>query len=97
MLEFSYVKPYTYELINGSYKVMAKVSELRSADELMVHFNGENLVVEDQENQDIQIWLPLIGDPGVLEISRTDGRKKSTSRQYFEPLVPADWDYFGEG
>ena len=66
MLEFSYDKPYTYELINGSYKVQAKVIGVRSADELMVHFNGDNLLLEEQENQDLQIWLPLIGDPGVL-------------------------------
>jgi len=97
MLEFSYDKPYTYELINGIYKVQAVVDGLSTARGLEVRFNGEILPLRESENESVHIWLPLIGEPGILEISRTDGKKTERSTQYFEPLVPADWDYFGEG
>jgi alpha-mannosidase len=97
LMVFSYEKPYQYELINGSYKVQAVAEGLSSAKGVEVHFNGEVLRLQEIENESVQIWLPLVGSPGVLEITRTEGRKKLVSKQHFEPLIPADWDYFGEG
>ena len=97
MMVFSYEKPYKYELINGSYKVQAVAEGLSSAKGVEVHFNGEVLRLQEIENESVQIWLPLVGSPGVLEITRTEGSKKLVSKQHFEPLIPADWDYFGEG
>jgi alpha-mannosidase len=97
MLVFSYEKPYKYELIDGTYKVQAIVKGLSSEKGLEVLFNDESLLLERSENGSVQIWLPLVGDPGVMGITRTDGKKKVVSKQHFEPLIPADWDYFGKG
>lgn len=97
MLVFSYEKPYKYDLIDGSYKVMAVINGLNSASGLEVRFNGEILPLKELENETVEIRLPLIGNPGVMEISRSEGRMKVVSKQHFEPLIPADWDYFGKG
>ncbi len=97
MMVFSYEKPYRYELINGTYKVQAVVEGLSSVEGVEVRFNGESLPLKELENETIHIWLPLVDNPGILEITRTEKNKKLVSKQYFEPLIPADWDYFGEG
>ncbi len=97
MLVFSYEKPYKYELVDGSYVVRATIHGLSSAEGVEVRFNGEILLLEELENKIIQISLPLVGNPGLLEISRTEGKNTRINKQHFEPLIPADWDYFGEG
>lgn len=97
MLVFSYEKPYKYELINGTYKVQAVIEGLSSARGVEVRFNGEELALKELENESVQISLPLIGNPGLMEISRTEGKNTVVSKQHFEPMIPADWDYFGEG
>ena len=97
MLIFSYDKPYKYELVDGTYTVQAVLEGLSSVEGLEVSFNGELLLLKKLENGSVQISLPLVGNPGVLEVTRTEQKKKLVSKQYFEPLIPADWDYFGEG
>ena len=97
MLGFEYEKPYTYELIDGSFKVRATIKGLTSIKGIEVQLNGESLLMQELEKGTVHIWLPLVGDPGVLEISRTAGNKREISKQYFEPLIPADWGYFGDG
>jgi len=97
MLEFSYEKPYKYELVEGSYKVRAIISGLNSAGGVKVRFNGKELTLKELENGTVQIFLPLVGNPGIIEVTRSEGKKNVVSRQHFEPLIPADWDYFGEG
>ncbi len=97
MLLFSYDKPYKYELVDGTYTVQAVLEGLISVEGLEVRFNGELLLLKKLENGSVQISLPLVGNPGVLDVTRTEQKKKLVSKQYFEPLIPADWDYFGEG
>ncbi|KJF44962.1 glycoside hydrolase family 38 N-terminal domain-containing protein [Draconibacterium sediminis] len=94
MLNFSYDKPYKYELTNGRYWVSAIVTEDCWTEEMKLSFNNEILSVVKLENGDWEIELPLIGDPGFLEISKSE---KEVQKQYFEPLIPADWDYFTGG
>ena len=97
MRVLSYEKPYKYELINGTYKVRAVLEGFTSTEGVEVSFNGELLLLKQLENQSVQIWLPLVGNSGILEITKTEKKKKLVSKQHFEPLIPADWDYFGEG
>ena len=97
MLVFSYEKPYKYELIDGSYKVMALMDSAQWSEGMEVQYNQEALVMKKLASGQVQIALPLIGDPGYLEISKKDGKQIVFSKQYFEPLIPADWDYFGKG
>ena len=92
MLVFSYNKPYEYELINGSYKVSAIIE---GEDFSEINFNGETLPIQKLEGDRFEIMLPLIGEPGYLQIK--SGAGKDIRTQHFEPLIPADWDYFGEG
>lgn len=95
MLVYEYEKPYNYELINGSYKVKAFIKKESWRDGMELRFNNEALSIEKRENGDMQVLLPLIGNPGFLEISK--GEKKEVRKQHFEPLIPADWDYFKNG
>lgn len=97
MMEFSYEKPYNYEWINGNYKVQAVIDSQWWTEGVEVRFQGEELPINKLENGEVQISLPLIGDPGILKLTRKVQKKSIESEQYFEPLIPADWDYFGEG
>ena len=97
MMVFTYDKPYQYELINGSYKVYANIPNSAWTEGVEVSFNGEILAQKNNNNGEFKILLPLIGDPGYLKIAQKDGEKNIISTQYFEPLIPADWDYFGKG
>ncbi len=97
MLTFSYQKPYQFEFINGTYKVYALIKSDDPQEKLKISFNNENLPVKKWENSGFQIALPLIGNPGFLKITQTIKKKKVETTQYFEPLIPADWDYFGKG
>jgi len=95
MLEFSYEKPYKYELVNGSFKVRALLKDDCMEAGTKVSFNGEELLTKKLDGGGWQIELPLIGNPGFLEI--TNGKNAPVQKQYFEPLIPADWDYFNGG
>lgn len=95
MLDFSYSQPYDYHLKDGSYTVSASIAATNWEPGMMIRFNGEELAVEKQEDGDYRILLPLIGKPGYLEIAK--GKKSPVQKQYFEPLIPADWDYFTGG
>ncbi|WP_180335607.1 glycoside hydrolase family 38 C-terminal domain-containing protein [Labilibaculum filiforme] len=97
MLELSYKKPYQYELVNGTYKVLANLTGLNSTQGVEVTFQGEKLSLFTLESDSVQIWLPLIGNSGMLEFTQRTKGEKVVSKQLFEPLIPADWDYFGEG
>ena len=97
MLMFSYEKPYNYELVNGSYKVQALVKSDYWREGMELRFNNEVLLVKKLENGDVQVGLPLVGNPGLLQITFQEKKETILREQYFEPLIPADWDYFGEG
>lgn len=97
MLVFTYEKPYKYEQINGAYKVQAIVKSCYWTSGVEVSFNGEVLPVKTLENGDVQISLPLVGAPGFLKIIQKEKKKVVLTEQYFEPLIPADWEYFGNG
>jgi len=97
MLVFKYEKPYRFELINGTYKVQASVKSSCWAEGTKVSFNNEVLSVKTLENGDVQIGLPLVGNSGLLQITYPDKKKTILREQHFEPLIPADWDYFDEG
>ena len=97
MMVFSYEKPYKYELINGAYKVEALVKSDYWREGMEVRFNNEILPVKKLENGDVQIGLPLVGNPGLLQITYQEKKETILREQHFEPLIPADWDYFGEG
>jgi len=97
MLVFMYQKPYKYELVNGSFKVQALVKIDCWVEGMELSFNNEVLPVKKLENGDMQIGLPLVGNPGLMQISRKEKKKDILSEQLFEPLIPADWDYFTEG
>ena len=97
MMVFSYKQPYRYELKNGTYKVLAIIKNINSVNHTEVSFNGELLPLKKLKSGSVQIWLPLIGKPGVLEITQKEKKKKIVRKQHFEPLIPADWDYFGNG
>ncbi len=66
MMEFSYERLYKYELINGTYKVQAFVKGLVSTKGVEVSYQGEVLPLKTLKNDSIQIWLPLIGNPGLM-------------------------------
>ncbi|MDE5417409.1 glycosyl hydrolase-related protein [Labilibaculum sp. DW002] len=95
MIVFSYEKPYQYELINGTYKVKATIKNESWVAGSIVRFNEEELKVTKLENGDMQILLPLIGNSGIITVKK--GKKNIISTQHFEPLIPADWDYFADG
>ena len=95
MMVFSYEKPYQYELINGTYKVKATIKNESWIAGSIVKFNTEELKVTKLENGDMQILLPLIGNSGIITVKK--GKKNIISTQHFEPLIPADWDYFADG
>ena len=95
MFEFTYPKPYQYEFIDGQYMVTAILESEHWAEGMEVHFYNEMLPVEKLENGNWEIKLPLIGNPGFLEISKS--KKREVRKQHFEPLIPADWDYFRKG
>lgn len=97
MLVFTYEKPYKYELVNGSYKVQALVKNDCWSEGMEVRFNNEVLPVKMLANGDVQIGLPLVGNPGLLQIIYKEKKATVLREQLFEPLIPADWDYFGEG
>ncbi|MCG8307359.1 MAG: glycosyl hydrolase-related protein [Cytophagales bacterium] len=84
-------------MINGSYKVQAVIESKWWKEGIEVSFNGELLPVKKLEGGEVQISLPLIGNPGFLTITKKEKKKVLVSEQHFEPLIPADWDYFGEG
>ena len=93
MVVFSYHKPYEYELIDGKYRVQAIIDRENWTEGMKVSFDGEVLPAKKLDNGNVRISLPLVGNPGFLEITKKDG----LSKQHFEPLIPADWDYFGRG
>jgi alpha-mannosidase len=97
MMVFSYEKPYKYELVNGTYNIKAFIRSADWTEKVKVSFNGKALDLKILESGAVQILLPLVGDPGYLQITWKEKNKNVTSTQYFEPLIPADWDYFGEG
>lgn len=96
MIHFSYKKPFEYQIINGQYKVNAIIEAGNWVSGGVLSFNGEVLPVKTTENGVMQIALPLIGDPGFLKITHKETNNELL-QQYFEPLIPANWDYFGDG
>lgn len=97
MMVLSYDKPYHYEMIDGTYKVLATIKGKSLARELQVTFNNEVLSVEQSSKETVKIWLPLIGDPNILKVTRKNSKKKTEISQVFEPLIPANWGYFAKG
>ncbi len=97
MMVFSYHKPYEYKLTNGTYKVQALVKKDHWVEGMEVSFNDDILQVKKLDNGNVQIFLPLVGKPGFLKITKLKKKNKVVQEQYFEPLIPADWDYFGKG
>ena len=97
MMVFTYDKPHKYELINGSYKVQALVKSDCWAEGMELSFNNEILPIKKLENGDVMIGLPLVGNPGFLQITYQENKENVLREQHFEPLIPADWDYFGDG
>ncbi len=97
MMVFTYEKPYKYELVNGSYKVQATIESSDWTEGMEVSFNNEILQVKKLENGDVQILLPLVGNPGILKISKKEKKKNIVHEQLFEPLIPDDWDFFNNG
>ena len=63
MITFSYKKPYEYQLINGHYMVNAIIKASSWVEGDVVRYNDEELQVKKIGNGDIQIALPLIGNP----------------------------------
>ncbi len=97
MLVFSYLKPYKYELVDGIYKVQAIVKSDAWIKGAELRFDRKVLATEKLENGDVQISLPLTGNPGLLKITTTQKKKEVVQEQHFEPLIPADWGYFADG
>ncbi len=97
MIAFSYKRPFEYQMVNGQYKVSAIIKANDWVEGSVVRFNKEVLSFKQIDNGDIQIALPLIGNPGFLEITHKKNKNELVQKQHFEPLIPADWDYFGEG
>ncbi len=96
-MKFSYPTPYKYELHDGSYKVQALVKKEDWINGSKLTYNGESITATILKNGDVELWLPLIGQPDVLTITNKNKGKKSITKQHFEPLIPSDWDYFGDG
>lgn len=97
MLAFSYSNPYKYELVQGVYLVEAIVKSGYWEEGMELSFNNQAIPARRLANGDMQIWLPLVGNSGLLRVTKGEGKNSVVQEQQFEPLIPSDWDYFGKG
>lgn len=96
MTQVAPVSPITYKQEDGKFRVLSfvKVKDVQTK-RLKGSIDGVAAKIIPTEKEDsVLIWLPMIGEPGVLKLS--DG-KKTVCEQTFSPLIPADWGYFKEG
>ena len=92
-LKFHYQKPYKYELVKGNYIVKGVIKTENWTEGTKVIYNDQALSVSKIDDDSLEISLPLVGDPGILKVSRNG----ELTKQHFEPLIPADWGYFEKG
>ena len=90
-----YDTPYQYEKRGNGLFVRAKVNLGRKVENYRATFN-DSPVDAVSENDTLTLWLPLIGDQGILRIF--DGSSTApVAEQVFFPLIPRDWGYFQQG
>lgn len=94
-VSIEYDSPYQYEKRGGKLYVRAKLYPGKNVKNARANFNDTSVEVIS-ENGAFTLWLPLIGDQGVLKILE-DNSKTSVIEQIYTPLIPRDWGYFQQG
>jgi len=90
-----YDSPYQYEKRANGLCVRAKLNPGRSVKNVRATFNDTSIEIVS-ENSAYSLWLPLIGNRGVLKVFE-DNSKSLIAEQVYTPLIPRDWGYFQQG
>lgn len=96
MMQVAPVSPVTYKQENGKFKVLSyvKVKDIPTK-EIKGSVDGITTdVIPTNQEDSVLIWLPMIGEPSVLQLKTG---AKTVCEQTFTPLIPADWGYFKHG
>lgn len=94
-VSIEYDSPYTYEKRDNGLCVRAKLNPGRTLQNVRAIFNDTSVEVVS-ESSSIILWLPLIGDRGVLKVYE-GSLKTPVAEQVYHPLIPRDWGYFQQG
>ncbi len=92
-VDIEYDSPYHYEKRGNGLCVRAKINPGRNLKNVKATFNNA-LIEAVPANDVLTLWLPLIGEQGVLKVF--DGSSQVLEQVYF-PLIPQDWGYFQQG
>lgn len=90
-----YVQPYEYKYTEDNILVKAHLKGESSASYRKVRLQSGNTLKVNQTEGKAEVWLPVIGEPEIIEIKASI--KGFNQTQLFTPLVTSDWGYFTEG
>ena len=94
-VEIKYDSTYHYEKRGAELCVRANIVPEKAIKNARVTFK-DVLVETTYANGVLQLWLPLIGDQGVLRVFDVNSTKPMIEQIYY-PLIPRDWGYFQQG
>lgn len=92
----SFPKPYEYQKGESGYVIKAIISPIENSDFPDLFLENKKLEYSVNGTGNFEAFLPLIGGTMKLNFRKKNENKILTS-YLFEPLIPADWDYFAQG
>jgi alpha-mannosidase len=92
----NYFKPYLYMANGNSVKAWLKCKEL--GQNFSVFLDGKEISYTRTDSGTVELFLPLAGKKGEMVFyADPELKNKVPVKQFFNPLVPSDWGYFGKG
>ncbi len=92
-----YPEPYRYEKRDGKLKILVQVPvRTGTGASVRVTLDGSAVEVSGITPEQLEIWLPLVGEKQQLQVF-VGKQKTPVVSQLFSPLIPKDWGYFQQG
>jgi len=92
----SYPKPYEYQDGENGLVIKAIISPPEGTNSPEIFLENKKLEYSVNKAGYIEASLPLVGETMKLNF-RKKNENKVLASYLFEPLIPADWDYFADG
>ncbi len=94
--ELAPVSPIEYKQDEGVFKILTYIKTKNITDS---HISGSvdgkpTEIIKTSRQDSLLVWLPMIGNDGVLKIN---AGKKTLLEQTYKTFIPSDWGYFKNG
>ncbi len=88
-----YLRPFTYSKPNEEVMASGIIRMPGLGNKLRLTYNNKSLPFVATDSG-LLVQLPLVGSSGTLLLEQNG---KKIMEELFNPVIPADWDYFGKG